>query len=132
MLPCGLGNASRHLAAEVGTVPQAKTYERSCALGPCIVPAGAVPGSFRIRMDITRSGETVFAGETSTSEMKRPFEELTECLGRGLTFPVGVLLLTGTGIVPEATFTLSPDDVVRISVDGLGALENPVYEVGRR
>lgn len=113
-------------------LPQAKTYERSCALGPCIVPASVTSEPFHIRMEIARAGQTVFAGETSTREMKRPFEELSRYLGRGLSFPFGVLLLTGTGVVPEATFTLRPDDVVRISVDGLGTLENPVVKVGRR
>ncbi len=113
-------------------LPQAKTYERSCALGPCIVPSGAVSKLFRIRLEIARAGEIAFAGETSTGEMKRSFEELARNLGRAMSFPVGVLLLTGTGIVPEGTFTLRPEDVVRIWVDGLGTLENPVVEVGHR
>jgi 2-dehydro-3-deoxy-D-arabinonate dehydratase len=113
-------------------LPQAKTYERSCAVGPCIVPASAVSGPFRIRLEIARAGRTAFAGETSTGEMKRPFEELARYLGRALSFPVGVLMLTGTGIVPEADFMLRPGDVVRIFVKGLGTLENPVVEVGRR
>ncbi len=113
-------------------LPQAKTYERSCAVGPCIVPASAVSAPFRITLEIERSGRTVFDGEASTSEMKRPFEELARYLGRALPFPAGVLLLTGTGIVPETSFTLRAGDVVRVSVDGLGTLENPVVEVGRR
>lgn len=112
-------------------LPQAKTYERSCALGPCIVPAEELSGPFAIRMEISRSGGIVFTGETSTDQMRRGFEELSRRLGDALAFPVGVLLLTGTGIVPEATFTLQPGDVVRIAVEGLGELENPVVEVGR-
>ncbi len=62
--------------------------------------------------------------------MTRSFEELAAYLGRALSFPDGVFLLTGTGIVPEPGFTLQRDDVVRIEVDGLGALENPVARVG--
>lgn len=111
-------------------LPQAKTYERSCAIGPCVVPASAVSEPFRIQMDVVRGGEIVFEGETSTAEMKRSFEELAGHLGRALSFPVGVFLLTGTGIVPDASFTLHEGDVVRIRVEGLGSLENPVVRVG--
>jgi 2-dehydro-3-deoxy-D-arabinonate dehydratase len=113
-------------------LPQAKTYERSCSLGPCIVPVEDVVAPFRIRMEISREDRIVFADETSTQRMKRGFDELARWLGDALTFPVGALLLTGTGIVPEATFTLEPGDVVRIDVEGLGMLTNPVVEVGGR
>jgi 2-dehydro-3-deoxy-D-arabinonate dehydratase len=112
-------------------LPQAKTYERSCSLGPCIVPVEDVVAPFRIRMEISRQDRIVFAGETSTQRMKRGFD-VARWLGDALTFPVGALLLTGTGIVPEATFTLEPGDVVRIDVEGLGMLTNPVAEVGGR
>lgn len=112
-------------------LPQAKTYERSCSIGPSLVPASEVVPPFTIRLVVERGGRTAFAGETSTAEMKRSFEELAQQLGRALTFPHGVFLLTGTGIVPDASFTLLPDDLVRIEVEGLGVLENPVVRVGR-
>jgi 2-dehydro-3-deoxy-D-arabinonate dehydratase len=111
-------------------LPQAKTFEGSCAIGPCIVPAGAVAEPFRIGMEIERGGDVVFSGETSTAQMRRSFEELARYLGRALAFPVGAFLLTGTGVIPEASFTLAAGDVVRISVDGLGTLENEVVDVG--
>ena len=107
-------------------LPQAKVYDGATALGPCLVPAEVVEPPFQITMEIFRDGETAFAGETSTSRMKRSFEDLATWLGRALTFPVGAVLLTGTGIVPEVEFTLLPGDVVRIAVAGLGALENRV------
>ena len=99
-------------------LPQAKTYERSCAIGPGLVPASEVSPPFPIRLVVERDGRTAFEGETSTAEMKRSFEDLAGHLGRALTFPRGVFLLTGTGIVPEASFTLRPDDLVRIEVEG--------------
>lgn len=111
-------------------LPQAKTYERSCSIGPSLVPAGEVSPPFGVRLVVEREGATAFEGETSTAEMKRSFEELASYLGRALSFPDGVFLLTGTGIVPDASFTLQPEDVVRIEVEGLGALENPVVRVG--
>jgi 2-dehydro-3-deoxy-D-arabinonate dehydratase len=111
-------------------LPQAKTYERSCALGPAIVPASAIEPPFSIRMTIERDGSTVLDERTGTDSMARPFDDLVGYLGRALAFPVGVVLLTGTGIVPDLPFTLRPDDVVRIEVEGLGALVNPVVSVG--
>jgi 2-dehydro-3-deoxy-D-arabinonate dehydratase len=68
---------------------------------------------------------------TSTARLRRPLTELTEYLGRALSLPDGAILLTGTGIVPAAPFTLRPGDVVRIEIGPLGALENPVELVGR-
>jgi 2-dehydro-3-deoxy-D-arabinonate dehydratase len=112
-------------------LPQAKTYEGSCALGPCIVPAGEAAPPFDIRLEIVRQGALVFEGETSTARMKRSFEELAACLGRALRFPVGAVLLTGTGIVPDLPFTLLAGDTVRIAMTGLGTLENPVVAVGQ-
>ena len=111
-------------------LPQAKVYDGACALGPCIVPAAEVEPPFRIALRILRGGEVVFEGQTSTGRMKRGFEELAAHLGRALVFPVGAVLLTGTGIVPDAPFTLEDGDVVRIEIEGLGELENPVTTVG--
>jgi 2-dehydro-3-deoxy-D-arabinonate dehydratase len=111
-------------------VPQAKIYDGSCALGPSIVVDPDHGPPFSIRMDVLRDGSVAFEGATTTERMKRSFDELVSCLGTALRFPVGAFLLTGTGIVPERSFTLRPGDTVRIAVEGLGVLENPVVEVG--
>src|SRR6266581_3004535 len=113
-------------------LPQAKIYDGACALGPCIVPASAVDPPFAITLRILRAGAVAFEGTTSTERMKRRFEELADHLGRALAFPAGAFLLTGTGIVPDAPFTLEAGDVVRIEIEGLGVLENPVATVGVR
>jgi 2-dehydro-3-deoxy-D-arabinonate dehydratase len=78
-----------------------------------------------ITMRILRGGESVFEGEISTSQMKRPFEELAEYLGKELSFPAGAFLMTGTSLVPPDDFNLSPGDLVEISVGEL-TLENEV------
>ncbi|MDQ3360780.1 MAG: fumarylacetoacetate hydrolase family protein [Actinomycetota bacterium] len=107
-------------------LPQAKVYDGSCALGPGIVLVG--PDGMRdlpIRLRISRDGRVAFEGEVSTSRMKRSFEELAEYLGRELTLPSGAFLMTGTGIVPEEEFTLTPGDRVEVSVGEL-VLENDV------
>lgn len=101
-------------------LPQAKTYNGSCAVGPAIQlcdPDDLV--GLAITLHIDRNGQEVFAGETSTANMKRSFPELTHYLCRELDFPQGVLLMTGTGIVPPDEFTLASGDRIAIQVGEL-------------
>ena len=112
-------------------LPQAKIYDRSCALGPAIVPSWAVePASIPIGLRVLRAGREAYAGTTSTSAMARSFEELAGWLFRALSFPAGVVLLTGTGVVPDADFTVRPGDTIEITSPALGTLTNPVVAVG--
>jgi 2-dehydro-3-deoxy-D-arabinonate dehydratase len=111
-------------------LPQAKSYDGACALGPALVPADAVAPPFEIALEMERDGAVVFADTSSTARLRRSFEELAGYLGRALSLPDGAVLLTGTGIVPGADVTLIPGDVVRIEIEGLGRLENPVERVG--
>jgi 2-dehydro-3-deoxy-D-arabinonate dehydratase len=112
-------------------LPQAKIYDRSCSLGPAIVPSWAIdPGPFPIGLRVLREGREVYAETTSTSAMARSFEDLADWLFRALSFPVGVVLLTGTGIVPGADFTAQPGDTIEIRSAALGTLTNPVVAVG--
>jgi len=112
-------------------LPQAKIYNRSCALGPWITLGDneAAARAWRIRIEILRNQQSVFAGETSIGQLKRSFEELAGFLVRSQVFPHGAILLTGTGIVPPDSFTLQAQDVVEIEVDGIGRLRNPVMVV---
>ena len=113
-------------------LPQAKTYDGSCAIGPAIVPATEIEPPFTIRMTIERDGTTAYDDTTSTARMRRSFDELASYLGRALTVPVGAFLMTGTGLVPDPPFTLQEGDVVTIAVDGLGALTNTVERLEMR
>jgi len=109
-------------------LPQAKMYERACAIGPCIV-TGADETAIRqwtIGVEIIRNGDTVFSGDTSINNIKRTFDELLDYLGRSQSFPHGAMLLTGTGVVPGDEFTLAAEDRIRITISGIGTLENPV------
>ncbi|MFF5288505.1 fumarylacetoacetate hydrolase family protein [Paractinoplanes globisporus] len=112
-------------------LPQAKIYDRSCAVGPAIVPSWAVdPGPFPIGLRVLREGREAYAGTTSTSAMARGFEDLAGWLFRALSFPAGVILLTGTGVVPDADFTVRPGDTIEITSPALGTLTNPVVAIG--
>lgn len=107
-------------------LPQAKVYDGCCALGPSIALASSVanPRNLEIRLEILRDDRTAFQGATSTARMARRFEDLIAWLGRDHSFPDGVVLLTGTGIIPPDDFALEAGDVVLIAIDGLGTLEN--------
>jgi 2-dehydro-3-deoxy-D-arabinonate dehydratase len=112
-------------------LPQAKVYDRSCALGPCIlVSSEPLPSTTPIRIEIQRGGTMAFAGSTALAELKRPIQELAEYLFRENSFPAGVLLMTGTGIIPPDEFTLLAGDRVRITIDPIGTLENEVVQMG--
>ena len=108
-------------------LPQAKTYDFSAAIGPCIYLTEALlPVNTKIEIDIERSFKTVFSGEVEINQIKRKFTELTEFLFRETTFPVGCLLMTGTGIVPPNDFTLNVGDVIKIRIENIGKLVNKV------
>jgi 2-dehydro-3-deoxy-D-arabinonate dehydratase len=108
-------------------LPQAKVYDLSCGLGPCIfVTNEALAPETQIRLEIVRADETVFDASTQLSTMKRTPAELVEFLFRDNSFPTGCFLLTGTGIVPPDSFTLLSGDEIRITIDSIGTLLNIV------
>jgi 2-dehydro-3-deoxy-D-arabinonate dehydratase len=107
-------------------LPQAKVYDGSCALGPCVLLSSQPLTDSVIRLEIMRQNKELFSGTTSIAELKRHPEELIEFLFRDQSFPRGVFLMTGTGIVPPDELTLQHGDAIRISIDGIGVLENHV------
>src|SRR5450432_3948281 len=108
-------------------LPQAKVYDRSCALGPCLlISKELLPSSTEIRLEITREDRCAFAGCVKLSELKRDPKKLVEFLFRDNSFPNGCFLMTGTGIVPPSEFTLHSGDRVRISIPPIGMLSNLV------
>lgn len=108
-------------------LPQAKTYDQSASVGPCIyVTDEPLSPDTLIKMDIIRNGSSAFSGEVAISQIKRKFTELVSFLYRECTFPHGCLVMTGTGIVPGSDFTLKKDDEVRITIEPIGTLVNTV------
>ncbi len=111
-------------------LPQAKMYERSCALGPCLfVPAQPILPETNISISIKRNNEEVFSNSIQLNRMKRTLPELAKWLYKAFKFQYGSFLMTGTGIVPPNDFTLQASDEVSISIDGIGMLKNTVQVI---
>ncbi|MBO0949113.1 fumarylacetoacetate hydrolase family protein [Fibrella forsythiae] len=106
-------------------LPQAKSYDRSASLGPCLyVPGKPIAPETLISLTIERAGAIMFSQDIQISQMKRDHTELVSFLFRECSFPDGVFLMTGTGIVPPNTFTLQSADRITITIDGIGSLVN--------
>jgi 2-dehydro-3-deoxy-D-arabinonate dehydratase len=108
-------------------LPQAKVYDRSCALGPgLLIRNEPMPSTTQIKLDILRSKQITFSATTTLAELKRNPATLVEYLFRDHSFPYGCFLLTGTGIVPPDSFTLESKDEIEITIDEIGTLKNTV------
>lgn len=107
-------------------LPQAKCYDKSAAVGPCIfVTDKPLPEETQISLEIHRVVK-VFEGKIGVNQIKRSFQELVSYLYMESSFPHGCLLMTGTGIVPPNDFTLQKNDEIRITIDSIGTLINTV------
>jgi len=128
---CGNDMSSRSIEGENPLfLPQAKIYDRSCAIGPAAVLAWTVDVTrAAIRMTIDRDGTTVFAGTSNVADMTRTPAKLLGVLHSSYTLPFGAWLLTGTSLVPPQPYSATAGDIVRIAIDGLGELTNRVTAV---
>lgn len=108
-------------------LPQAKNYDRSAAIGPCIlVTDQPFPQDAKIYLDIVRNGNKVFSGEIGVDQIVRKFEDIVQYLYKHTTYPHGSFLMTGTGIVPGTDFTLAQNDEINITIDNIGTLTNTI------
>lgn len=127
---CGNDMSSRDIEGENPLyLPQAKSYNGACAIGPCLlVSESPIKADSKIGIEIVRNGSAVFAEEISIDQMKRKHTELVGYLTMELDFEFGAYLMTGTGIIPADEFTLNVGDVVKITIEGIGTLENTVKQ----
>ncbi len=108
-------------------LPQAKSYHRAAAIGPCLVVTDTLPGPDTvIAIEIRRGGAAVFSGQTTVGQIKRPLPSLADWLFRENSFPHGCYLMTGVGVVPPDNFTLRHGDEIRITIEPVGTLVNTV------
>lgn len=108
-------------------LPQAKSYDKSAALGPCIfVSDEPIDPQSKITLEIFRGGNAVFSQSIELNQMKRTLKELVSYLYAECTFVNGSFLMTGTGIIPEDSFSLQVGDKVEITIDNIGKLSNTV------
>ncbi|ADQ17163.1 fumarylacetoacetate (FAA) hydrolase [Leadbetterella byssophila DSM 17132] len=108
-------------------LPQAKTFDGCASVGPCILVMNqAISRDAEIQLSILRDSKEVFFGSVQLNQMKRGLEELVGYVYKECSFPHGAFIMTGTGIVPDHDFTLNSGDLIRISISGIGTLENPV------
>ena len=112
-------------------LPQAKLYDLSCSIGPCFVSSQTIvdPHNLDVNCKVVRSNKEVFSGTTSTNQMARTCEEISDWLQRSNTVPDFTTVLTGTSIVPPPDFTLSEGDIVIIEISSIGVLENTIITV---
>ena len=110
-------------------LPQAKTYDGCASLGPCLYVLKnqeEVNNGLEIKISIERKNKIIFNNSISTNQMKRSNQELINYLFRECSFPNGVFLMTGTGIVPPKDITLNKNDIIKISIENIGILINKV------
>jgi 2-dehydro-3-deoxy-D-arabinonate dehydratase len=113
---------------------QAKIYIGSTAIGPDITPAWLAPEAkeMSIKAKILRGSTLVWEAETSLGALNRTLEDLVNYVFRCQDFPHGLILSTGTGIVPPMDIALAAGDIVEIDVAGVGVLSNPVVVIPER
>lgn len=129
---CGNDMSSRTIEGDNPLyLPQAKIYDRSCAIGPCFVTPEAVGNAqnLTVTLIITRAGKQAFKGSTNTSKMRRDCAYLADWLQRHNPVPDGTTVCTGTGTIPPPDFTLQQGDVIDIQIEKIGTLTNTVVVV---
>ena len=109
-------------------LPQSKIFRGCFAFGPVIVTPDEIPDPYALTLScrVTRGEREVFAGEASTSQLKRRLPELIEWLTRSNDIPAGTVLSTGTGIIQPMDVGLEEGDVVTLACAEIGVLTNPV------
>ena len=106
----------------------AKSMEGSLPLGPGLTPAFLVPDPQDLRLRLWVNGE--LQQDESTADMVCPVAELIAAASQVVTLEPGDVIATGTpsGVGASRGLYLRGGDVVRVTIDGLGTLENPVID----
>ena len=106
-----------------------KVFKGCASLGPCVVTPESLPnpGNLKVELSVTRDGQEVDQASSVTAH-RRPLEDLVGWTVAHDSPPDLAVLYTG-GCVASANTTLQAGDVVRISTEGIGFVENTVEVV---
>jgi 2,4-didehydro-3-deoxy-L-rhamnonate hydrolase len=105
-----------------------KNFETSAPMGPWIVPADDIPDPYACRLRLWVNEEKM--QDATVSQLIFNIAEIIEYLSRRMTLLPGDVIATGTpsGVGRPRGIFLKPGDRVRIEIDGIGVLENPVEQ----
>lgn len=109
-----------------------KTFDTFGPLGPALVTADEIPdpGALAIRLSI--NGDVL--QDSNTSQLIFPISKLVAYLSEVMTLEPGDVIATGTpsgvGFTRQPPRFLRPQETVRVEIEKVGVLENPVMAEG--
>jgi 2-keto-4-pentenoate hydratase/2-oxohepta-3-ene-1,7-dioic acid hydratase in catechol pathway len=107
-----------------------KSFDTHGPIGPWIVTADEIPDPQGLALRCWVNG--AIRQQSNTSDMSFTVAEQIKYLSTAFTLEPGDLLATGTpegvGAAMNPPRFLTPGDVVRCEIDGIGAIENRVIE----
>jgi len=105
-----------------------KSFDTFCPLGPELVTTDLIPDPQQLRLQCFLNGEIM--QDANTSDMIFSVAELIEYLSGGMTLLPGTVILSGTpsgvGFARKPPVYLKPGDNLKLEIDNLGTLCNPV------
>lgn len=123
---------ARDIQASDGQWFRAKSLDTFCPLGPWLVTADEIGDPQALELVTRVNGEIL--QRSATSQMCFSVAELLAFCSRHFVLEPGDVLLTGTppgvGVSMTPPRSLQGGDVVEVEIDRIGALANPVEEIG--
>ena len=119
---------SRELQRRHGQWVIGKGLDTFCPMGPWLVTPDELGDVTALELETRVNGET--RQKASLRDLIFDIPTLIETLSATMTLRPGDIIATGTpegvGIGFDPPRYLAPGDTVRVSITGLGALENPI------
>jgi 2-keto-4-pentenoate hydratase/2-oxohepta-3-ene-1,7-dioic acid hydratase in catechol pathway len=122
--------SAREIQFGDGQWTRGKSFDTFAPMGPCIVTKAQLPDTGNLRIRTWVNGELRQDG--TTRNMVFSVEEIVSRLSRVMTLEPCDIIATGTpagvALAMKQPKWLQNGDVVRIEIEGVGVLENTVYE----
>jgi 2-keto-4-pentenoate hydratase/2-oxohepta-3-ene-1,7-dioic acid hydratase in catechol pathway len=110
----------RDLQKKDGQFTRAKGFDTFCPCGPAVVES-IDPSDLRLVTEVNG----VVRQDARTSDLIFSVAEIIATASRVMTLEPGDLIATGT---PSGVGPIAPGDVIRITIENIGTLENPVVD----